>query len=100
LIRQAPPDEEAALSGIEELSPTAIVFQSDRIILPKNPAYTGFTGQALSQELLTSGNDVALRKISDMLEHGVAVITTAGEVPPNVEPRTIHDLSRRIHDHT
>lgn len=100
LIRQAPPDEEAAPSGIEELSPTAIVFQSDRATLPKNPAFTGFTGRAISPELLASGNDVILRTISDMLEHGVAIITTAGEVPPNVEPRTIHALSQRIHDHT
>ncbi len=99
LIRQAPPDEEVAQSGIEELNPTAIVFQSDRTILPKNTAFTGFTGRAISPELIASGNDVALRTISDMLKHGVAIITTAGEVPPNVEPRTIRDLSRRIHEH-
>jgi hypothetical protein len=99
LIRQVPPDEEAAPSGTEALSPTAIVFQSDRAILPKNPAFKGFTGRAISPELLASGNDVILRTISDMLEHGVSIITTAGEVPPTVEPRTIHALSRRIYDH-
>ncbi len=100
LIRQAPPDEEAAQSGIEELNPTAIVFQSDRTTVAKNPAFTGLTGRAISPGLLTSGNDVAVRTISDMLEHGVAIITTAGEVPPNVEPRTIHAFSRHIRDHT
>ncbi|MHB9099395.1 MAG: hypothetical protein ACYC5X_16400, partial [Syntrophales bacterium] len=100
LIRQAPPDKKAAPSGIEELSPTAIVFPSDRATLPKKPAFTGFTGRAISPELFASGNDVILRIISDMLEHRVTIITTAGEVPPNVEPRTIHALSHCICDHT
>ncbi len=99
LIWKAPPDEAADPLKVKELNPTAIVFRSDRATLPKNPAFTGFTGRAISQKLLTSGNDVALRTISDMLEHGVDIITTAGEVAPNVEPRTIHALSRRIHAH-
>ncbi len=100
LISQAPPDEGAGPSGLEELNPTAVVFQSDRATLPKNPAFTGFTGRALSPELLASGNDVVLRTISDMLEHEVAIITTAGEIPPTIEPRTIHDLSRLINDYS
>jgi hypothetical protein len=100
LIRRVPPDEESAPPSIEELIPTAIVFQSDRATLPRTPSLTGFTGRAISPELLASGNDVILPTISNMLKHGVAIITTAGEVSPNVEPRTIHALSRLIHDHT
>jgi hypothetical protein len=100
LIRQAPPDEEAGPSGIEELSPTAVVFPSDQATLPKNPTFTGFMGRAISPEHLASGNDIILRTVSDMLEHRVAIITTAGEVPVNIEPRTIHALSHCIHDHT
>ena len=100
LISQAPSDEGAGPSGLEELNPTAIIFQSDRATLPKNPAFTGFTGRALSPELFARGNDVVLQTISAMLEHEVAIITTAGEIPPTIEPRTIHDLSRCIHDHT
>jgi len=100
LIRQAPPDEGVELSWLEELSPTAVVFQSDRAILPKNPAFTGFTGRALSPEFLAGGDDAVLRTISDMLEQGVAIVTTDGEVHPTIEPRTIHDLGRHIRDHT
>lgn len=99
LIRQVPPGEESALSGIGALSPTAIVFPSDLATLPKTVAFAGFTGRAISPELLTSKNDIILHTISDMLEHQVAIITTAGEVPLNVEPQTIHALSHCIHDH-